>query len=155
MRDRIRPPKELEHVLDRLKDDDSVFDTKQKGLMFAASVGYALHREKLDSTVLDSYGEGIRMEYFRSPHDDGFVDAMAVAKVNDLNILDPERHEERIDLFERCAFLGLQEMKKHCYDNRPTDPILGILNLIDRMQKPPSDELPGLDQVAEEVGEYF
>ena len=39
MRDRIRPPKDLEEILDKLKDD-KVFDTKQKGMMFAAAVGF-------------------------------------------------------------------------------------------------------------------
>ena len=63
--------------------------------------------------------------------------------------------EERVNLFERCALLGLQEMQKHCYDNRPADPILGILTLIDRMRKSQTADLPGLDTVAEEVGEYF
>ena len=40
MRDRIRPPKELEDVLDQLKKDE-IFDTKQKAMMFAAALGYA------------------------------------------------------------------------------------------------------------------
>ena len=155
MRDRIRPPKDFENVLDRLKDDAAIFETKQKALMFAAAVGYALHKEKLSTTTIDSYGEGIRLEYFRSPQDDGFIDALAVANAGDLNVLDLERQEERIDLFERCSLLGLEEMQKQCFDSRPSDPILGILALIDRMHKSPTSDLPGLDHVAEELRAYF
>ena len=155
MRDRIRPPKDLEKVLDRLKDDDRIFETKQKGMMFAAALGYSLFKEKVDSSEIESYGEGIKMMYFQKPQDEGFIDALSVAKSNDLKSLDPEMQEERVNLFERCALLGLQEMQKHCYDNRPADPILGILTLIDRMRKSQTADLPGLDTVAEEVGEYF
>ena len=155
MRDRIRPPKELETVLDRLKDDDKIFETKQKGMMFAAALGYALFKDKIGSSEIESYGEGIKMMYFQKPQDEGFIDALSVARSNDLKVLSPENQDERIELFEHCAFLGLKEMQKHCYDNRPADPILGILTLIDRMQNFQSTELPGLDNVAEEVGEYF
>lgn len=155
MRDRVRPPKELEYILDQLKDSFNVFETKQKGLMFAAAIGYALHREQLDATVLSSYGEGIRMQYFSSPQDDGFIDAIAVATAGDLNVLDPEKQPDRIDLFEKCAFLGLQAMKKQCFDNRPEDPILGILTLIDEVQFSSKRDLPGLGSVAEKLGEYL
>ncbi len=155
MRDRVRPPKDLESILDLLKDEAQIFETKQKGLMFAAAVGYALHHDKVDSTDLDSYGEGIRLQYFQSQQDDGFIDALAVAKANELTILDPEKQSERIDLFERCAYLGLKEMQKHCVDNRPSDPILGLLSLIDEMQATSNGALPGLDGVAEKLGDYL
>lgn len=155
MKDRIRPPRELEHVLDKLKDDFGIFETKQKGLMFAAGVGYALHRDRLADTTIDSYGEGIRMQYFAAPQDDGFIDAIAVDNAGELNVLEPERQPERVELFERCALLGLQEMQKYCFDNRPEDPINGLLNLIDEVEKSSGDDLPGLDGVAEKLGEYL
>lgn len=155
MRDRVRPPKDLEQILDRLKDDAQIFETKQKGLMFAAAVGYALHQDKIEATDLDTYGEGIRLQYFQSQQDDGFIDAIAVARVNELTTLDPEKQSDRIDLFERCAYLGLKEMQKHCFDNRPADPILGLLSLIDEMQATNGGALPGLDGVAEKLGDYL
>lgn len=154
MKDRIRPPKELEQVLDQLKEEAGIFETKQKGLMFAASIGYALHREKLETTKLDSFGEGIRLQYFSSQQDDGFIDAIAVAYADELKILDPEKQSERVELFERCALLGLQEMQKHCFDNRPEDPLNGLLALIDEVQNSPGNDLPGLDMVAEKIGDY-
>lgn len=156
MKDRIRPPKELEKtVLDVLKDEAEIFETKQKGLMFAAAIGYALHREELESTNIDNFGEGIRLQYFSSQQDEGFIDAIAVAKAGELKILDPEKQPERIELFERCALLGLQEMQKHCFDNRPDDPIIGLLNLIDEVQNSLGDDLPGLDAVAKKLGDFL
>ncbi|PAY16675.1 DNA phosphorothioation-associated protein 4 [Rhodopirellula sp. SM50] len=155
MKDRIRPPKELESLLDKLKDDFGIFETKQKGLMFAAAIGYALHREQVESATIEAYGEGIRMQYFSSPQDDGFIDAIAVASAGELNVLAPEKQPERIDLFERCALLGLREMQKHCFDNRPEDPINGLLSLIDEVDSSSSKDLPGLDAVAEKLGDYL
>ena len=144
MKDRIRPPKDLEEVLDKLKDD-KVFDTKQKGMMFAAAVGYSLHRDKVDSTEIDQLGEGIRLEYFESQDDVGFIDALAVATRKELNVVASERQEERVELFQKYAFLGLKEMKRVCYDEKPEYPLYGILKLIDQLDKPDSGDLPGLE----------
>jgi dnd system-associated protein 4 len=144
VRDRIRPPKDLEEVLDRLKED-KVFETKQKGMMFAAAVGYCLHRDKVDNTELDTVGEAIKMEYFEKPDDVGFIDALAVTTRKDLGIVSDERQVERIDLFERYALLGLREMKRACYDEKPEYPLYGILKLIDQLDRPETGELPGLE----------
>ncbi len=144
MRDRIRPPKDLEEVLDKLKED-KVFDTKQKGIMFAAAVGYCLHRDKVDGVEIDQLGEGIRLEYFEPPDDVGFIDALAVATKKELSVVADERQEERIDLFQRYALLGLQEMKRACYDEKPEYPLYGVLKLIDQLDKPESGDLPGLE----------
>jgi len=155
MKDRIRPPKGLENVLDQLKDEAGIFETKQKGLMFAAAIGFALHRDKIESTSLDSFGEGIRLQYFSSQQDEGFIDAIAVAHEGKLEILDPEKQPARIELFERCALLGLEEMQKHCFDSRLDDPLLGLLSLIDEVQMSPESILPGLDLVAEKLNDFL
>lgn len=154
MRDRVRPPKELEGILDRLKDEDKVFETKQKGLMFAAAVGFALHRDEVDTVDIEHYGEGIRLDYFR-PQDEGFIDALAVAKAEDLNVLDPEKQADRVELFERCAKLGLEDIKRYCYDERPADSVLGILALIDLMERPSEDDLPGLDAAVKQLDQFL
>ena len=144
MRDRIRPPKDLEEVLDKLKED-KVFETKQKGMMFAAAVGYCLHRDKLQDTELDTVGEAIKIDYFERPDDVGFIDALAVTTWNDLGAISDERQPERIDLFERYALLGLREMKRACYDEKPEYPLYGVLKLIDQLDRPESGDLPGLE----------
>jgi dnd system-associated protein 4 len=144
MRDRIRPPKDLEEVLDRLKDD-KVFDTKQKGMMFAAAVGFCLHRDQVGATEIDQLGEGIRLEYFESQDDVGFIDALAVATREELSIVANERQEERVELFQKYAFLGLRELKSACYEEKPEYPLYGLMKLIDQLDKPESGNLPGLE----------
>jgi dnd system-associated protein 4 len=139
----VRPPKDLEAVLDQLKAD-GVFETKQKGMMFASAVGYVLHRQEVSSVQIEQFGEGIRLDYFRSPDDEGFIDALSVATTGDLAVMDPERHSERIELFEKYALLGLRHLKKACYDERPEFPLNGILALMDLMSRAGTDELPGL-----------
>jgi dnd system-associated protein 4 len=143
MRDRVRPPKDLEVVLDQLKAD-GVFDTKQKGMMFAAAVGYILHRGEANSVQIEHFGEGIRLDYFRSPDDEGFIDALSVAAAGELAVMDPERQSERIELFEKYALLGLKDLKKACYDERPEFPLNGVLALMDRMSRAGTEDLPGL-----------
>lgn len=152
MKDRIRPPKELEPVLDRLKED-GVIETKQKGMMLAAAVGYAIDRA--GGRELDAVGEGIRMEYFERPVDDAYIDALAVADARDLRILDPERLDERIERFERYAHVGLLKIKEACYGNSRQLPLDALLSLLDALAKPPSSTaLPGLEDVRR-VGELL
>jgi dnd system-associated protein 4 len=145
MRDRIRPPAELEEsVLDRLKND-GIFETKQKGMMFAGALGEYLGGPK-ENSESDRPGEGIRMEYFERARDDAFIDAMAVARRGDLHILAADSAEERIEIFERNAAIGLAEMKRVCYDGGDR-PLEGILGLIDRVLNAPPTLLPGLEGV--------
>jgi dnd system-associated protein 4 len=147
MKDRVRPPRAYEsEVLDALKEL-GVFQTKQKGMMFAAAVGYGLCGDRLGEVGNDQLdGEGIRLEYFRD-FDDAFIDALAVTVAGDLGVMAPAREEERVEIFEKYAYLGLREMKRACFDERPQDPLLGILALIDALTQSDSDELPGLSDL--------
>ncbi len=111
MRDRIRPPADLEKVLDLLKEK-GVFETKQKGLMFAASLGYALNSTRPGGLDMGKTGEGIRLQYFQKPRDEGFIDALAVASTGKLEVLTAERGNERLDIFERYAHSGLEELQR-------------------------------------------
>ena len=146
MKDRVRPPKNLESVLDRLKED-GVFETKQKGMMFAAAVGFGLHLGRLATMELDQFGEGIRLEYFRSPDDDGFIDTLAVAVLNDLTVMSSDRQPERIEIFEKLAAIGLAELQRTCYDERPEYVISGALALLDALSRSPEEGLPGLTNI--------
>jgi dnd system-associated protein 4 len=154
MRDRVRPPQELEPVLDQLKAD-GVFETKQKGMMFAAALGYHLRGADVSDVEIDPFGEGIRLDYFKTPDDDGFIDALAVTAANDLNAVHPDEQSERVETFEKYALVGLREMKRACYDARPENPLDGILTLMDAMSAPANDELPGLDATARQVNELL
>lgn len=146
MNERIRPPRDLEPLLDRLKDE-GVFETKQKGMMFAAALGGWLHRNGENIPELDRRGEGIRVEYFQSVNDDGFIDALAVTQEDALGILAPNRSEDRIDLFERLALLGLRHLEKALDGGRrPTLDVM--MDLVEKASEDrPPEDLPGLDDV--------
>lgn len=131
MKDRIRPPKDLEPVLDELKEY-GVFQTKQKGMMFAAALGYALNRDPDKHPPPEKYGEGIRLEYFRDSDGYGFIPALAVAATNGLQTLGREHEENRVDLFERYAQTGLKELKRRM-ENTRVDYLDMLLNLLDEM----------------------
>lgn len=156
MKERVRPPRGLERVLDDLKGP--VFETKQKGMMFAAAVGFAVHGDEVDQVVIEEYGEGIRMEYFRSkasPQDAEFIDALSVHHANDLTVIDPDQQPLRVERFERYVYLGLKELQRACFDERPDTPLLGILNLMDAMSNAQSGDLPGLDDLGDQLDQFL
>lgn len=152
MRDRIRPPAELEEtVLDRLKAD-GLIDTKQKGMMLAAAIGYHLDgRHGRAGKELEKAGEGIRLEYFQTKRDDVFIDALAVTLKGDLHALEDELQEERLATFEQLAHAGLLELKRVCYTGS-TKPLDGLLDLIDRTINQTSSDLPGLEDLGDLEG---
>jgi dnd system-associated protein 4 len=133
-------------LLDPLKEH-GVFQTKQMGLMFATAVGYCLHAVELGEAGDDQLdGERIRLEYFRD-FDEEFIDALAITIRGDLIVMDPARKEERVEIFEKYAYLGLQDLKRACFDERPKEPVLGLLRLIDDMTGSEAGDLPGLSDL--------
>lgn len=148
MSDRISPPDDLEQVLDDLKKA-GIFATKQKGLMFAASVGWA-QRKSHPAEPPTALGEGIRVEYFERPRDLGFVEALAVTEAEDLLELALDKDDARIRLFEAYANVGLRAVRKACFESGVSVQ-QGILNLIDLLMSPPSGALPGLDRDLERL----
>ena len=62
--------------------------------------------------------------------DDGFIEALAVADSGELEILAENRSEERLEIFERYAALGLKELERRIQqDSRDAlDVILDILD---------------------------
>ncbi len=143
MRDRVRPPAEHEYVLDNLKDKEGLFLTKQKGIMFAAALGRRLAGDNAElTTAITRPGEGIRLEYFRSVDDDGFIKALAVAASGSLEILAEDRGEERIEIFERYAALGLEKMARRLQqDSRDAlDVVIDILEEFGGAELAPGSE---------------
>lgn len=149
MSDRVRPPQELEvSVLDRLKDA-GIFSTKQKGIMFAAALGYKLRGGNIPDGELGKMGEGIRLEYFQKVRDEGFINALAVAVTNDLAVLSDERHDERLEIFEKYAAVGLAEMRTRLV-NVPLPPLDALTALLEQLNEPQNasgELLPGLSSL--------
>ena len=135
MRERIRPPKDLEPVLDELKES-GVIETKQKGMMLAAGLGYALKSDLEHHLPPERYGEGIRLEYFQRVQDDGFIDALAVAAKESLEVLSAENNDDRLNIFEGYANTGLWELKRRMdavRNKTGTDFLDVVIDILDDM----------------------
>lgn len=142
---RISPPKDLEDLLDRLTEPPAtglppLFLSKQKALIFAAALGYAL-RQRLP---LERKGTAIRMDVFEKALDDGYVNALAVAETKNLQALAVEREDERATIFEEYAHRGLVEIKRRCFDV-PGDPLLLLIGMTDEATHPSAVDVPGID----------
>ena len=122
MERRIAPPRDFEDVLEQLVDA-GLFETKQKALMFSAGLGH--HRKK--RTPIERRGVAIRYDIFANVLDDGYINALAVAEVEDLKVLAHDRAEERIRIFEEYAHTGLAELKRRLSEpGNPLDALIGL-----------------------------
>jgi dnd system-associated protein 4 len=145
---RIAPPSspELKAALEKLTSLDSqsfsLFETKQKALMFAAALGR--FRGSPPTGRQRDAGAAIRFDIFEKAMDDSFVYAMAIAKTEELKVLDPAREEEVLTVFEQYAYAGLMEMNRKCFESGQ-DPLDALLNLTEETLEAPVEEIPGLD----------
>ncbi|ACL06472.1 conserved hypothetical protein [Desulfatibacillum aliphaticivorans] len=144
MERRIAPPSELEYILDKLVDHaegkEPLFASKQKAMMFAAGLGW----KKKERTELSKRGTSIRFDIFEKAIDDAFINAMALAETNDLEILSSEKDDERAKIFEEYAHTGMIEIAKKCYETAG-DPLETLLYLANETRIDEDPELPGMD----------
>lgn len=144
MERRPAPPRgEYDDLLNRLTEQNTsgirVFETKQKGMMYAAALGYALKKR----VPLASKATAIRYDVFQSAFDDGFIRALAVAETGDLKVLGEDREDERIDIFEEYAHGGLEEMHRICI-SQEGDPLDNLIRRTLEIRASGS-EIPGID----------
>jgi dnd system-associated protein 4 len=91
-----------------LEQLQSVFETFADALMFAAAIGHRVHRR----LPLTDPGEGIRYQIFANRGLDTNLDLLAVAESgDDLNVLEADRLQERIQIFEELANGGLERIR--------------------------------------------
>lgn len=138
MEPRIAPPRDFEDVLEKLVEM-GLFETKQKALMYAAGLGW----HKKERSQIDRKGEGVRYEVFAKDLDDGFIDALAIAECEDLNILSDERTEEKIRIFEEYAHTGLMEIRRVL--SRPGAELDAFLHLAYDAIHNRDPSVPGID----------
>jgi len=146
---RIAPPNnpELKTALERLTErheslDGPLFHSKQKAMMFAASLGY--FRKGSGAGRLRDTGSAIRFEIFQSEVDDSYVLALAIAKTDDLKVLDDTREEEVVNCFEEYAYAGLLEINQKCFESG-RDPLEALVDLAQDACMPVHEEIAGID----------
>jgi dnd system-associated protein 4 len=129
---RVAPPHEFEDDLVKLTSsqpgrDYPLFSSKQKAMMFAASLGRYRGRRQEEPF---RRGTAIRLEVFQQAFDDRFLDAIAIVTESGLGVLAPERAAERGRIFEEYAYFGLREMIDRCLKSTG-DPLQVLLALTD------------------------
>lgn len=138
---------ELKSTLERLTSPlDSVgfslFETKQKALMFAASLG-RVRGSAIELKQRDA-GSAIRFDIFQTAMDDAYLFALAIAADASLKILDASREEDVITIFEQYAHGGLVEMNRRCFESG-LDPLDALLDLTQEVGDGAIEDMPGLD----------
>lgn len=120
----------------------SLFDTKQKVLMFAAALGFHLaRRNELGSR---DAGSAIRFDIFEKNLDDGFVHCLAVAERGELSVLAEAQEEELAGIFEEYANAGLAEMASRLLGR--AEPLQALVDLmLSAKDSAPEEGLEGLD----------
>ncbi|MFC8181396.1 hypothetical protein ACFULT_21185 [Rhodococcus sp. NPDC057297] len=111
---RVRRPAQYEELIQEMRDD-AYFPTRRDVLLFAASVGLKFERS---ATFSEAAGEPIRYETLTVP---AFADAlvsmvsikshMTGEGVDDAEILDNSRLQERVDSFEEYVHGGLEHIQ--------------------------------------------
>lgn len=146
---RIAPPNnaELKTALERLTTPleplgFELFETKQKALMFAASLA-GFRKGSAAGRVRDG-GSAIRFDIFQSEMDDAYVLALAIAKADDLKVLDVAREDEVVSCFEEYAYAGLLEINQKCFESG-RDPMDVLLDLVQDASLPVNEEVAGID----------
>lgn len=148
---RISPPKEYERsIIDKLVEA-GLFETKQAAMMFAAALG----KRYVGRKSITTRGDGIRWHIFEKANDEAFVNALALAEKNDVQILNPESDngEDVQEIFEEYAAGGFAYLKQHVVD-APGDFLENALSIVQQYlltQQPTPPGLEGLDSGALEL----
>lgn len=143
---RVRPPGRLKDLSDQLIENGP-FESKQKALMFAASVGVQLGKRE----PLSSSGVAIRWNIFERNGDDTFIYALAIAEVEDLVILSNEidESEDFITIFEEYANAGLKHLEDRVL-NTPGSLVDELIQFILSIQRSSEEAPPGLEGLTQE-----
>lgn len=119
----------------------SLFETKQKALMFAAALGFHLNtRTPLDARDAST---AIRFDIFEKNLDDGYIACLGIASLGDLGILGESRRDELATIFEEYASAGLSVIQ-HRVIGKP-NPLQALVSLILDNESQPEQALEGVD----------
>jgi dnd system-associated protein 4 len=105
---RVRRPRDKEKLVQRLVDEDKVFETYRDALAFAAALGYA----KNTPMAFEQSSEPIPWSVFSGAGHEAIVNMISVMSTKDFTILSPGRFEERLLIFEEHANGGLHVLSE-------------------------------------------
>lgn len=125
MNHRMRRSKEKEPTFQALgAGDDAIFLTLKDVFMVAACVGFATDQRE----PLNGFGGEFLPAVF-SPDDEAIVNAIAVAETGGIEILHPDREEEKCRIAEEYANGGIDLLKAKL-DQAPGEPIDQLITVL-------------------------
>lgn len=143
---RIKRAKGMETLYQQLgAGRDSVFESMKDVFLFAAALGFA----RGEREPVEAGGEVFGPTVF-SEDDVALMRLMAIAEVEDVGILHPDREEELISIVEEYANAGISHLAKVVLDS-PGDPLDNLITLV---AKEARDYPQGRD-LAHQVSERF
>ena len=137
---RVATTPDLDPFLDELIGDGGVFRSKQKALMFAASLAASSgDRRALEKRAA---GAAIRWDIFEKNADDDYIGALSVHERRDLKALSPTEIRGQADLFEEYAHAGLRLLRARGA-HHSLDAMLALIE--DHRHASAADEIVGVD----------
>lgn len=123
---RARRPQAHEALLQEMVSEDVGFPYMRDVLLFAAAVGLKHGRS---ANFSSSAGEAIRYDVLTGPaFADALVSMIAASEVDDPEILDDSRLDERVRIFERYVCGGLEYIQELMnVRSQPVDLVVGDL----------------------------
>lgn len=151
MAGRVRRPKQHAELLDRLTSESgNPFKSYYETLTFCAGLGYARNKQ----VAFDKHDEPIRWAVFQDNIDgvDALVDMLAASSTEEVEMLAPEREDDRMRIFEEFACGGLEVLTAEAERNANKPLREVVLDLILAEEKPHTDK-PDLTEISEELAD--
>lgn len=127
---RIRPPAKYNDLLEKLVKEENIFETNAAVLLFAAALGY----QQSSRRSVENYGVGIRWDIFSRREDDHFINLLALAEKQNVDVLDDNQDAgHHVAIFEEYVACGLALLEEH-YINKTGDLLDKLLALIIQSQ---------------------
>jgi dnd system-associated protein 4 len=130
---RVRRPADKDELLNRLtsREENGPFTTYKDAMVFAAALGYANRRRE----PFSKSSEPIDWSVFSGFGDEALVNMLPIAEEERLELLAPERFDERIRWFEEYANGGLSLLQQRLASSTQ-EPLDIILDLIQAGREP-------------------
>ncbi|WP_280771819.1 DNA phosphorothioation-associated protein 4 [Salipaludibacillus daqingensis] len=115
---RVRRPKDQEAYYTMLvdKEEYGIFSTYKDIFMLAGLIGFFYKRKK----SFDNSTEGISWNVFNLNTDEIVIDMVAIKDTKDLDIINPDRFDDKITIFEEYAAGGLERIMQ-VYNDSPSN----------------------------------
>lgn len=148
-KDRVRRPRDKEGLLNQLIEQRTPFSTYRDVMIFSAAVGIS-HKKKL---AFDQTSEPIPWQVMSGTGGETLINLIALVDESNLELLEQDRFEDRLRLFEEYANGGLEIIQQRVATS-PGGALDAIRQLVSDQRKQEAaeePEIPKLSDLAEDL----